>query len=78
MQLSKTEYEVAFQDLDSTDSAGVMTYLDTKGISYRLSPDGHSISVPSTEAARIKVDIGSQGIVQEVPSGIKCLTNLRR
>lgn len=32
MQLSKTEYEVAFQDLDSTDSAGVMTYLDTSGI----------------------------------------------
>jgi flagellar M-ring protein FliF len=71
MQLSKTEYEVAFQDLDSTDSAGVMTYLDTAGISYRLSPDGRSISVPSTDAARIKVDIGSQGIVQGGSIGYK-------
>ncbi|WP_054941083.1 flagellar basal-body MS-ring/collar protein FliF [Paenibacillus ihuae] len=71
MQLSKTEYEVAFQDLDSTDSAGVMTYLDSAGISYRLSPDGKSISVPSTEAARIKVDIGSQGIVQGGSIGYK-------
>ncbi|MEK5238007.1 flagellar basal-body MS-ring/collar protein FliF [Paenibacillus sp. FSL L8-0470] len=71
MRLSKTEYEVAFRDLDSTDSAGVMTYLDTKGVSYRLSPDGHSISVPSTEAARIKVDIGSQGIVQGGSIGYK-------
>lgn len=71
MRLSKTEYEVAFTDLDSTDSAGVMTYLDTKGVSYRLSPDGHSISVPSTEAARIKVDIGSQGIVQGGSIGYK-------
>ncbi|AIQ59230.1 flagellar basal-body MS-ring/collar protein FliF [Paenibacillus borealis] len=71
MQLSKTEYEVAFQDLDSTDSAGVMSYLDTAGIAYRLSPDGKSISVPSTDAARIKVDIGSQGIVQGGSIGYK-------
>ena len=71
MQLSKTEYEVAFQDLDSTDSAAVMTYLDTAGISYHLSPDGKSISVPSTEAARIKVDIGSQGIVHGGSIGYK-------
>lgn len=71
MQLSKTEYEVAFQDLDSTDSAGVMNYLDSAGVSYKLSQDGKSISVPSTEAARIKVDIGSQGIVQGGSIGYK-------
>lgn len=71
MQLSKTQYEVAFQDLDSTDSAAVMSYLDTAGISYHLSPDGKSISVPSTDAARIKVDIGSQGIVQGGSIGYK-------
>jgi flagellar M-ring protein FliF len=71
MQLSKKEYEVAFQDLDSTDSAGVMKYLESSGVSYRLSQDGKSISVPSTEAARIKVDIGSQGIVQGGSIGYK-------
>lgn len=71
MQLSKTEYEVAFRDLDSTDSAGVMTYLDSAGISYRLSPDGKSISVPSTDAARVKIDIGSKGIVQGGSIGYK-------
>ncbi len=62
---------MAFQDLDSTDSAGVMTYLDSAGISYRLSPDGKSISVPSTDAARVKVDIGSKGIVQGGSIGYK-------
>ncbi|AIQ47865.1 flagellar M-ring protein FliF [Paenibacillus sp. FSL R7-0273] len=71
VQLSKTEYEVAFRDLDSTDSAGVMAYLDSAGIPYQLSPDGRSISVPSTQANRIKVDIGSQGIVQEGSIGYK-------
>ncbi|MEK3905220.1 MULTISPECIES: flagellar basal-body MS-ring/collar protein FliF [unclassified Paenibacillus] len=71
MQLSKVEYEVAFQDLDSTDSAGVMSYLDSSGVSYRLSPDGKSISVPSTDAARIKIAVGSQGIVQQGSIGYK-------
>ena len=28
MQLSKTEYEVAFTDLNASDSAGVINYLD--------------------------------------------------
>lgn len=64
MQLTKTEYEVAFRDLDSVDAAGVINYLETAGVPYRLSPNGQSISVPSNQAARIKVDIGSQGIVQ--------------
>ncbi len=64
MQLSKTEYEVAFKDLNSSDSAGIMNYLDTNNIPYKLGSDGKTISVPSTQAARIKVDVGSQGIVQ--------------
>ncbi|WP_379126520.1 flagellar basal-body MS-ring/collar protein FliF [Paenibacillus sp. sgz500958] len=71
MQLTKTQYEVAFQDLDSTDSAAVMAYLDSAGIPYKLSPNGKDISVPSTEAPRIKVDIGSQGIVQGGSIGYK-------
>ncbi|AIQ64455.1 flagellar M-ring protein FliF [Paenibacillus stellifer] len=71
MRLTRTEYEVAFQDLDSTDAAGVINYLDTSGISYKLSADGHSISVPSTDAARVKVDVGSQGIVQDGSIGFK-------
>lgn len=64
IQFSKTQYEVAFTGLDSTDAAGVMTYLDSSSTPYKLSSDGTSISVPSTDAARIKVDIGSQGILQ--------------
>lgn len=64
IQFSKTEYEVAFTNLDSTDAAGIINYLETGGIPYKLGADGSSISVPSKEASRIKVDVGSQGIVQ--------------
>jgi flagellar M-ring protein FliF len=68
---SKTEYEVAFTDLNSTDAAGIMAYLDESSIPYKLSPDGTSLSVPSTQAARAKVDIGSQGIVENGSIGYK-------
>ena len=71
MMLSKTEYEVAFKDLNAADAAGIMTYLEESNISYKLSPDGKSVSVPSTQAARAKVDVGSQGIIENGSIGYK-------
>ncbi|MNW30492.1 Flagellar M-ring protein [compost metagenome] len=64
IQFSKTEYEVAFTNLDSTDAAGIINYLESGGTPYKLGADGKSISVPSKDTARVKVDVGSQGIVQ--------------
>ncbi|KIL35285.1 flagellar M-ring protein FliF [Cohnella kolymensis] len=61
---TRTEYEIAFQNLDSTDSAAIIQYLEGSGISYKLSADGTSISVPSASAPRVRVDVGSQGLVQ--------------
>ena len=72
--LTRTEYEVAFHNLDSTDAAAVIEYLETQGISYKLSPDGTSISVPSAAAARVKVGVGSQGLVQNGSMGFKEIT----
>ncbi|MGO4347968.1 flagellar basal-body MS-ring/collar protein FliF [Paenibacillus sp. MCAF9] len=68
---TRTEYEIAFQGLDTTDAAAIMTYLDGSGIPYQLSNNGKSISVPSTDAARIKVDVGSQGLVQNGSIGFE-------
>lgn len=64
MQFSKTEYEVAFTGLDSTDAQAIMTSLDSSKVPYKLSEDGTSISVPSTDAAKVRVNIGSQGIIK--------------
>jgi flagellar M-ring protein FliF len=61
---TRTQYELAFQNLDSTDAAAIMQYLDGKKISYQLNDAGTSISVPSASASRVKVDVGSQGLVQ--------------
>ncbi|WP_018750911.1 flagellar basal-body MS-ring/collar protein FliF [Paenibacillus sanguinis] len=71
IQFSKTEYEVAFTNLDATDAAGIITHLESAGIPYQLGPDGSTISVPSKDAARVKVDVGSQGIVQNGSIGLE-------
>ncbi|KKC46768.1 MULTISPECIES: flagellar basal-body MS-ring/collar protein FliF [Paenibacillus] len=62
--LTKTQYETVFKDLDSTDAQAIMNYLDSSSISYRLGDGGNSISVPSSEADRVRVAAGSQGLVQ--------------
>ncbi|CAM3942778.1 flagellar M-ring protein FliF [Paenibacillus alkaliterrae] len=68
---TKTEYEIAFQNLDTTDAAAIMNHLDGSGIPYELSNNGKSISVPSTDASRIKVDVGSQGLVRNGSIGFE-------
>lgn len=71
MQFSKTKYEVAFRDLNSSDAAGIISHLETQGISYKLSEDGRSILVPSTSAAKVQIDVGSQGLVQNGTIGFE-------
>ncbi|GKU78622.1 flagellar basal-body MS-ring/collar protein FliF [Paenibacillus sp. L3-i20] len=72
---TRTEYELAFQNLDATDAAAVMTYLDGNSIPYELSAGGTSIMVPSTEASRVKVDVGSQGLVQNGSIGFEVFSS---
>lgn len=61
---SRTSYEIAFQNLDATDAAGIAQYLDGQNIKYQLVDGGSSIAVPTAVASRVKVDVGSQGLVQ--------------
>jgi flagellar M-ring protein FliF len=68
---TRTEYEIAFQNLDTTDAAAIMNHLDGSGIPYELSANGKSISVPSAVASRVKVDVGSQGLVQNGSIGFE-------
>ncbi|WP_139998337.1 flagellar basal-body MS-ring/collar protein FliF [Paenibacillus paridis] len=72
---TRTEYEIAFQNLDTTDAAAIMTYLDSSGIPYQLSNNGKSISVPSASASRIKVAVGSQGMVQNGSMGFEAFSS---
>lgn len=61
---TRTEYEVAFQKLDTNDAAAVMTYLDSIAVPYQIKSNGTAISVPAKDAARLRIDVGSQGLIQ--------------
>ncbi|MBO2945759.1 flagellar M-ring protein FliF [Paenibacillus sp. F411] len=71
IRFSKTEYEVAFRDLDAADAAGIMSHLDSQGIPYQLGPDGTTLSVTSKDATRVQIDVGSQGLVQNGTIGLE-------
>ncbi|MBN2983594.1 MULTISPECIES: flagellar basal-body MS-ring/collar protein FliF [Cohnella] len=72
---TRTEYELAFQDLDSADAAAITEYLDGSGIPYKLGSGGTSISVPSADASKVKIAVGSQGLVQNGSLGFAEMSN---
>ncbi|WP_135547151.1 flagellar basal-body MS-ring/collar protein FliF [Paenibacillus cymbidii] len=60
--LSKTQYSVAYRDLQPSDAAAIKQYLDGAKIPYRISADGKVIEVPTKEATNVKLDVESQGL----------------
>jgi flagellar M-ring protein FliF len=60
--MSKTEYSLAFTDLQPNDAASITSYLDTAKIPYKLSTDGKSIGVPTNQVASVKIAVESQGL----------------
>ncbi|WP_281887641.1 flagellar basal-body MS-ring/collar protein FliF [Paenibacillus sp. YYML68] len=59
---SKTEYALAYTNLQPTDAANIKSYLDGAKIPYQLSEDGKSIGVPRSEVASVKLAVESQGL----------------
>jgi len=72
---SKTQYALAFTDLQPTDAKSITTYLDTAKISYQLSDDGQSIFVPKSKATQVKLDVESQGLNKSGSIGYDVFTN---
>lgn len=59
---SKTEYALAYTNLQPSDAAAIKGYLDSAKIPYQLSEDGKSIGVPRSQVASVKLAIESQGL----------------
>jgi flagellar M-ring protein FliF len=60
--LSKTDYALAFTNLQPSDAASITEYLTSAKIPYELSPDGKSIGVPRKQVAEVKIAVESQGL----------------
>ncbi|TBL77897.1 flagellar M-ring protein FliF [Paenibacillus thalictri] len=59
---SKTEYALAYTNLQPSDAAAIKGYLDSSKIPYQLSEDGKSIGVPRSQVASVKLAVESQGL----------------
>lgn len=61
---SKTEYALAYTDLNPADAAAITEYLDNQGIPYQFSNDGTAIGVPSKDVTNVKIAVAGQNLVQ--------------
>lgn len=61
---SKTEYSIAYTNLDPADAAAIKEYLENRGIPYRFSNDGKSIGVPTRMLTEVKIDVEAQNLIQ--------------
>ena len=48
--------------MSASEAGEIVSAIEAQGIPVELSPDGKNISVPKTEASRLKVELAHQGI----------------
>lgn len=63
-QFSKTEYSLAYTDLNASDAAALQQYLEAAGIPYKFSQDGKTVAVPSTKVTDVKIGAESQNLLK--------------
>lgn len=51
-----------YNNLQPAEAGEIVAAIEARGIPVELSPDGKTISVPKSEAARLKVELSHQGI----------------
>lgn len=59
---SRPAYEVVYTNLEEADAGEITQKLKESGIPYRISSDGSTISVPSKQAAQVRVDLATEGL----------------
>jgi flagellar M-ring protein FliF len=57
---SRTEYALAYTDLQTNDAAAITNYLKTAGIPFKISTDNKSIQVPITKVSEVQLAVESQ------------------
>jgi len=71
---SKTEYSVAFKNLDQTDAAAIKEYLDSRGIPYRFTPDMSAVGVPTKYVTEVKAAAVQQNLIHSGSIGFGIFT----
>ena len=69
--VNKTEYRVLFSNLSTEDAGSIVALLDEKKISYRLSPAGNSVFVPSDKVSEIRLKLAASGLPRDGEVGFE-------
>ena len=59
---NRVDFQVVFSDLEPGDAQSVIQKLQEMKVSYQLSTDGRTISVPSEKASEVRIQLASQGM----------------
>jgi len=59
---NRVDFQVVFSDLEPGDAQSVIQKLQELKVSYQLSTDGRTISVPSEKASEVRIQLASQGM----------------
>ncbi|MFV9509862.1 flagellar basal-body MS-ring/collar protein FliF [Tepidibacillus sp. LV47] len=60
---TRTKFELAFVGVNEKQAGLIIKKLEEMGIPYRLSADGTNISVPESQAAKIKVTLAQEDVL---------------
>lgn len=60
---SKTEYSLAYTNLNINDAAIIREYLEDAGIPYRFSANGTAVGVPTKLVNDVKIEVASQNML---------------
>ncbi len=62
MQFTSKPMSLLYADLDMTDSAEILSKLESMNVPYQLQGDGSTILVPQDQARRLRMTLAEQGI----------------
>jgi flagellar M-ring protein FliF len=68
-----SNFTVLYSDLDSADTAEIVTALDQTGLKYRIEPGSGYLSVPEEELQEARLHLASLGLPRSTTSGFDVL-----
>jgi flagellar M-ring protein FliF len=73
---NKTEYQVLFSNLDTTDAASITQKLTEDKTPYQLQDGGTAILVPSDQVYQLRLDFASEGLPKGDNVGFEVFDNM--
>jgi len=73
---NKTEYQVLFSNLDTTDAASITQKLSEDKTPYQLKDGGTAVLVPSDQVYQLRLDFASEGLPKGDNVGFEVFDNM--